>query len=402
MEASRHRILFFAEAVTLAHVARPMLLAQSLDAEKFDITVACDPRYQSLFSAPKIRQAPIKTIPGEQFLAALASGSPLYDQTTLREYIKEDLDVINQFKPQLIIGDFRLSLSISARIAGIPYISLSNIYWSPYAKQHYPVPDLLLTKIVGTTLGQLIFSMARPLAFALHTIPLNRLRKEFGLSHLGWNLPTTYTDADYTLYADIPGLIGTHTLPSNHQLIGPIIWSPRVELPDWWNQLPDNIPIIYITLGSSGRSELLPDILNTLSELPVVLIAATAGRIKTNNLAKNVYVADFLPGTESAKRSDLVICNGGSPSSQQALAEGTPVLGIASNLDQHLNMAAIEHAGAGVKLRSDQAIKKLHKTVKTILETPRYKKNAQVLAAKYREYSAPERFNNLVKKVLAT
>jgi UDP:flavonoid glycosyltransferase YjiC (YdhE family) len=47
------------------------------------------------------------------------------------------------------------------------------------------------------------------------------------------------------------------------------------------------------------------------------------------------------------------VCNGGSPTCQQALANGVPVIGIASNLDQYLNMDYIERFGAGKLIRSD-------------------------------------------------
>jgi UDP:flavonoid glycosyltransferase YjiC (YdhE family) len=71
-------------------------------------------------------------------------------------------------------------------------------------------------------------------------------------------------------------------------------------------------------------------------------------------LPDNVHIADYLPGEQAAQRSRLVICNGGSPTSQQALAAGVPVLGIAGNLDQYLNMAGVVRSGAGMLLRSDR------------------------------------------------
>jgi hypothetical protein len=50
-------------------------------------------------------------------------------------------------------------------------------------------------------------------------------------------------------------------------------------------------------------------------------------------------------------RSQLVICNGGSLATQQALAAGVPVLGVVSNLDPHLNMLCLERAGVGQRPR---------------------------------------------------
>ena len=47
--AVRPRILFFAEAVTLAHVARSHTHLSALDPQLYDMCLACDPRYDRLF-----------------------------------------------------------------------------------------------------------------------------------------------------------------------------------------------------------------------------------------------------------------------------------------------------------------------------------------------------------------
>lgn len=120
----------------------------------------------------------------------------------------------------------------------------------------------------------------------------------------------------------------------------------------WWNALPKDRPIVYVALGSSGENErALPLILQGLAELPVTVIAATAGHPLGSEPPKNAYVADFLPGVEAAVRSQLVVCNGGSLATQQALAAGVPVLGVVSNMDQHLNMLCLERARVGMRLR---------------------------------------------------
>jgi len=46
---SRMRILFMAEAVTLAHVARPAVLAQGLNPSDYEVHFAWDPRFANLF-----------------------------------------------------------------------------------------------------------------------------------------------------------------------------------------------------------------------------------------------------------------------------------------------------------------------------------------------------------------
>ena len=180
------------------------------------------------------------------------------------------------------------------------------------------------------------------------------MRAEHGLSSFGRDLRLAYTDADHTLYADAPSMFPTERLPSHHRFLGPILWSPPVPLPDWWHALPTDKPIVYVTLGSSGSSKVMRMVLDALADQPVTVIASTAGAPLPSTLAQNVRVADYLPGSEAAARASLVICNGGSPTSQQALACGIPVLGIASNMDQFMNMAAVVRSGAGEMLRADR------------------------------------------------
>lgn len=391
--APRHRVLFFAEAATLAHVARPMVQARALEDAGYEVHFACDPRYQALFRPLARPWRPIQSISSQAFLQALATGSPLYSAERLSAYVEEDRRVIAAVAPDLIVGDFRLSLSISARLAGIHYLAITNAYWSPYARPHYLVPELPITRVLGVPLANTLFKLTRPLAFALHTRPLNRVRKAYGLPSLGLDLRRTYTDADQTLYADLPGLIPTFDRPATHHYIGPINWSPDIALPPWWDQLPEDRPVIYVTLGSSGQSELLPRVLAALAELPVAVIAATAGLIDVQQAPTNVFVADYLPGDQAAARARLVICNGGSPTTLQALSAGVPVIGIASNLDQYLNMGYLERAGVGSLIRSGQlASAPLSRLVESMLTDPALRERAQAVQRQVLAQSSQSRF----------
>jgi len=346
------RILFFSEAVTLAHVARPVVLAQSLDSSCFDVHFAHAPRYRHLLGELGFTEHAIESIPPQQFLAALDKGKPLYDFPTLVGYVEEDLRLIAEIQPDIVVGDFRLSLAVSAELAGVPYVTISNACWSPYTRQRYTVPELPLTRILGPRLGQWVFSLGRPIGFALHCVPMHRLRRRYGLKSLGFDLREVYTHADYTLYADIPGLYDMQSLPLNHKLIGPVIWSPRIPLPDWWQHLPQDRPFVYVTLGSSGKMSLLPGIIEALGQLDITALVATAGMDIPEDVPENVFCDRYLPGEEAVKLSSLVICNGGSPTTHQALSQAVPVLGLAVNLDQYLNMATLDQAGAGRLLRA--------------------------------------------------
>lgn len=371
--STKRRILFVAEAVTLAHVARPLALARMLDPARYEVIFACDPRYNSLLDMSQIKLLPLHSISSEQFLKSLASGSRLYSKARLVSYVKADLDLIKACQPDVIVGDFRLSLSVSARLAGTPYITISNAYWSPFAKPHFTVPELPMLKFTGVKLGQRLFDWVRPFAFCYHALPLNQLRKQYGLPPLGLDLRRVYTDADYTLYSDIPQLVPTYDLPDTHHYVGPTLWSPAGRLPDWWSTLPHDKPIVYVTLGSSGSGGLLPKVLKALANMPLTVIAACAGRGLPEYVPPNAFVTDYLPGEEAAKRATLVISNGGSQTSYQALANGKPVIGMPTNLDQYLNMQYLQQAGVGLTIRAGIAEPEIiAKSVSEILGNQRH------------------------------
>ena len=58
----------------------------------------------------------------------------------MRRDIGHDQALIEAVQPDVIIGDFRLSLAASARRAGVPYAALTNAYWSPQRPLRSPPP----------------------------------------------------------------------------------------------------------------------------------------------------------------------------------------------------------------------------------------------------------------------
>jgi UDP:flavonoid glycosyltransferase YjiC (YdhE family) len=386
-------ILFFSEAVTLAHIARPIVLALAAQAAGHRVVLARSNRFDWLTKQYSLDCIDLESISPESFAAALAHGSPLYSSSTLEDYVRQDLDLIEHHKPDRIVGDFRLSLSVSARLAGVPYLAIANAYWSPYAHQDYVVPSLPMTRWLPIPVANALFLAARPLAFRIHAIPLNRVRRKHGLPSLGLDLRRVYTDADRVLYADIPDMFPLQDSPGNHVFIGPILWSPPGALPEWWDSLPTERPIVYATPGSSGQHGLLPMIVEALADLPVTVIAASAGGDVSIRNAANVFLANYLPGTAAAARADLVICNGGSPTCQQALAAGVPVLGLPGNLDQFLNMAALVRSGVGAMLRADRTSpSRLRRSAAALLVDADVRKRAQRFAALCSQLDAKDAF----------
>lgn len=396
-------VLLVAEAVTLAHFARVVTLAKALDPGRYEVVVASDPRYAGLEAPFPCAFHPISSIPSAEFEKALARGRPLYSAEALTRYVEDDLALLDRIRPDLVVGDFRLSLAVSAPLRHVPYAAVVNAYWSPYADVAYPVPDLPMTQVLGVALAQRLFDMVRPLAFALHARPLNRVRRAYGLPALGSDLRNVYTWGDYTLYADVPELVPTHDLPANHRFLGPVLWSTKTPLPEWWRELPEDKPVVFLSLGSSGRADLLPMALAALSQLQVSVVVATAGKVELPDVPAHVHVADYLPVDIASRRARLVISNGGSLTAYQALASGVPVIGVCSNMDQLLNMNAVARVGAGIALRARHLSESaLAEAVAAIVDRPSYAEAARRVGHVLKQADSAQAFRENVENMLAS
>lgn len=349
------RLLIIAEGATLAHVGRPLLVAEEAARHGIDVVFARPPRYAWMTREAAFEVVDLDTQSPEVFSERLAKGSPLYDFETLDAYVQVDRDLLRRFRPDAVIGDFRLSLAISARLESCHYTTLSNAYWSPYyaVASTWPVPDLPLTHVMPIALARGVFNVLRPLAFSLHARPMNRLRLKYGFS-TRIDLQTAYTDADLVCYCDLSGLFELNGAPDNHRIVGPLVWSPRMPRPEAWARLREDLPTVYLTLGSSGRADLLAPTVAALASDRYQVIVSSAGKLFDVTRHPHVFHSSMVPGDMACERADVVICNGGSPTSQQALRAGKPVVGVPCNLDQFLNMDALTRRGVGLVVRSDR------------------------------------------------
>jgi UDP:flavonoid glycosyltransferase YjiC (YdhE family) len=346
------RVLLIGEGATLAHAARPLALAAGLPKDRCQVFLAIPARYQHW--APRgVQVLPLDAQSPEVFAERLRRGLPLFSRSRLEAYFDEDLRLIEQTQCQAVVGDFRLSLAASARKARVPYVSISNAYWSPDRPLHPVRP--VLERFAGwpAPLAELAFRLVAAPAIRWHAEPLDMLLANHGLEPLGRDIRRTFTEADATLYADLPALFPDVPETPRRHFLGPLIWEPPTPPPPWWDLLPNNRPLAYLTLGSSGAAQQLGAITGWLRGMGYAVILATAGQAELHGDDETVFVADFVPGYAACERADLVVCNGGSPTATQALLRGRPVLGICSNMDQMLNMRAVQELQAGVGLRAD-------------------------------------------------
>lgn len=385
-------VLFVSESVTLAQVVRLAVLARAVPPEVRVVFAAS--RFEPLvFDGLDAERVRVTSPPAEKVLRAVDEGRPFHDVRSLEDAIAEDLEVLARVRPDVVVGDLRPSLAVSARLAQVPYANLINAYWSPHAaRDRIPMPDHPIVSLVGVARAERHFPRAVPKVFGQFAKPFREVRRRHGVADIE-DLFELLTDGDHTLFPDVPALAPVRQKRGNQHYLGAVPWQPPGAPPGWWSELEPERPVVYVTLGSSGKVQRLPLVLEALADLPVQVVVATAGRAQLAAPPPNVRWAELLPGELAASRAAVVVSNGGSTTGYQALAAGKPVVGIASNFDQYLAMDAMERAGAGILLRAGTLrASDVKQAVSRALEDPALRARASELGREIARYDARARF----------
>jgi UDP:flavonoid glycosyltransferase YjiC (YdhE family) len=391
-------VLFVAEPATLAHVVRPSLLAQYAIDAGYRVSFATNGSIESWLMPELCERHALATILPSEFLTALRRGAWPYGYERLQRYCRADTHLIEQLEPDVIVGDMRLSLAISARRSNIPYIAISNAYWSPSSKgDTWPLPSTGPLKGLPLPLAQWIFSKVFPINLKRYLAVHNRLRKEYSMPKYESFLHA-FCDGDATLYADPQELYPSfNTTLSDERFLGALSWSPDlppIEAPE------GNEPLVYLSLGSSGNDRSFSMLVQSLSNAGLRLIATTGYGKPGYSFNNKVAHAPFVNGHAACQAADIVICNGGSPTAYQALSAGKPVIGIPDNLDQYLCMRTLLEKGCAVQVRSELVKQtNISQLALDSLKNETLQTAAQAVMADLNQYSARDLFLSALEDV---
>jgi UDP:flavonoid glycosyltransferase YjiC (YdhE family) len=386
----------------MTHFARPAALAAALDPAEWDVFFWTPKRFHALLGDTVAGPGDLRTLDPDAFLHSLANGGVLYTADVLRKYVQDDLAIFKQIHPDLVIGDYRLSLCVSAPLSRLPFASIFNAHWSPFYRQPAVVPELPVTRWISPRVLNPLYAGLRPAFYALHAKPVNEVRRAFGLSRLSHDLRRIYTAGDLVLYPDVPEFVRLTGAPEHHHFIGACAWSVHTPKPPWWNDvMGSSQPKVFVSLGSSGPIKALPAVLEALSRLPVRVILSTSGR-PVGATPANVSLADLLPYEETASRSAVVVSHGGTGGVYPALTAGTPMLAIPSNIDMHLSASLLEAAGAGIQVRVERASPdRLQDGLERLLAEPRFKQAAVKWSGIIARYDTKTIFPDLLRRWFA-
>jgi UDP:flavonoid glycosyltransferase YjiC (YdhE family) len=401
----KKKILFIAEAVTWSQVVRLVVLARGLDPNKYEIHFASAEFDEHLFEGVNFTRWPISLLSADKIEALVASGAikRVYDKALIEKYIAEELRLYEAIRPDVVVADCRMwSTPISAPAFGVPSVNIIDAYWSRRAvREHFPMPDHPIRRLIGENIAERIFPLVMPMLFRYFAAPTNELRRKHGLSEVG-DLLDVVNWGDRLLFPDDPLITPLTRRASYETFLGPVLWSPQIPLPEYWDELGRDRPMIYATLGSSGTVKAAPPMLEALGGMDVDVVFSTAGRFTPKNPPPNVHVVDMIPGDLAARKASVVVCNGGASTGYQALSEGTPIVGIPSNIDQLLAASAMCNAGAGLFIRAEAVTPaKIGAAVARVMHEGSFTQAAQRVAESFAAFDPHTRFRAVIDDVMS-
>ena len=335
------KILFFAEAVSFAHIGRPLVLARWAHEKGVEVHFASSESGLKKVNADDFgfTTHSIYTIEGDLFYDRANHGKFFYQKNELTQYITEEMALIKKINPDLIVSDFRLTSTISAELMGKPLLNLSNSYWSPNYSCKFPAPEFGIFGLLPQNTPECILNLIRKGAFKFFGKELNEIRKAYGLKKKN-DFRKLYTDGTFTAYLDLPNFTKINQLPEKHFFLGPVIWSPEISDKNEALISKDNV---YISMGSTGDNQWLPQIIHSVLSHHLNLIISGITEKEKNalliaipELVGRSIIKPLIQAEEVLPFCKLTICHGGSGTVYQSIASGTPVLCFPKNPDQGL------------------------------------------------------------------
>ena len=341
------KIVIFPLGYGLAHVGRCIEIAKTLRARGHEVVFAgVDPANPR----SKLDQAEIqgfRVVPCKEpeqpyawdrfhdhgVLIALWDVLHSKKWAPLDEILEDIVRVCQQEQPDLILGDASVGVTPAGHILGIPAAGVLNAY-----NTHFIRPWSLFSFLVHGMEWIHFGPMRKRVYKKLGAQPINgiRLLRETPL-----------------LSPDLPAFHKSHASFPQWQSIGPILYEPPSELPEWFDELKDGRTNIYITMGSTGLLEpLLRRCYDALGKSEYRFVVTTAGQVSEEGMAAapdNFRFAVYAPGLAIMEHCAAVVFHGGNGSMYQALAAGKPMLALPGHLEQQLCTAYIVENHFGIK-----------------------------------------------------
>jgi len=298
-------------------------------------------------------------------------GDLIGDKNLAVEILQGEINAYKKLQPDILLYGFWPVGSIAQKIA-IPDVKTIAFLPLPLTETFIDYIDSFSDEILLARLPQIIQKIiikALPKRIKLNNPALRHKSIQYAAKKLGYKGPVNnifeMLKSDKYLINDFPVFYDTKAFAKNIIFTGPLyakIGEGQINDKKILDILsPENKRLkVFCTLGSSGNKSDLLEIIKVFNKgkgkdwsgiilSPEAICPIDEARNILNN--NNVYITDkFVPAKEINKKVDLVICHGGQGTLQTAITSGTPLVGVATQPEQKINLEHLEKFGMAIRI----------------------------------------------------
>ncbi|MEU8197940.1 nucleotide disphospho-sugar-binding domain-containing protein [Microbispora amethystogenes] len=345
------RVLFFAfTRSSLGHITRSTTAAARFAREGHTVAVACHEESREIPERAGLTWYPIREIGPAPAWRGMDDPAQLREFTRQRlagpdyvsQSLEDELQLIDEYRPDVVISDMRNTAGVAASMRGVPSYSIHNLRLFRHP-MHVMLPEILATL---SSLGVHDQHARRVLGNAVLIPDLSILD----------DLPSVPPDT--------AALICSLTREIHH--VGPLL-PPEVTASAGPAATPRDNRLLHVTLGGSGAGDheirRIVEAVGSLDLHVVITLGISAGpdtvRSAERELAAlapraTVTVSGFRhDALDVTRAADAVVTHGGHGSMMEALAVGSPPVFLPHSTEQRLNAARVQELGLGTVLAPD-------------------------------------------------
>lgn len=173
-------------------------------------------------------------------------------------------------------------------------------------------------------------------------------------------------------------------LPPGTRYVGPMLEDPTWVTP-WSSPWPASStePLVAVAFSTTYQAQCrtVQRTMEALRRLPVRGLVTLGPAIDRERfeVPPNVVVCASAPHSRVFEEASVVVTHGGHGTVVRGLVAGAPLLVIPMGRDQNDNAARVVARGAGLMLASDASSDRIHDALRTLLDEPRYRRDAAAL-----------------------
>jgi len=402
-QSKRQTIIFAVAGYNLAETGRHIEIARACK-DNFNILfLSYGGNFESLIEDEGFtlkRMEPRLTEKQLQHVRKALSGETLntvgyFSAEEMAPRVENEIKQFKELNPACVLTGWCQSIMISTRAAGIPFI---NVLHSTSITEYYQAGLQSWPDRRNYSWLRKIFSEEKLNKFASNLVlkmklpakSFNILAKKYGIRE--FNNFIKVLEGDYTLLADIPQWVGLKRIRSNLNYIGPLPYKSKQEIPEEILDMPKDKPVVYFAMGSSGKPELIAEIIEGFRNKPYRVIAPVKSHLNDMNvqIPDNVIVTGFVPAHKVNPLADVSVIHGGQNTVMNACLSGTPIVGVGMHAEQQANLDACVRKGFAIRIfKREASAEKILKAIEKILNDSKAKEEVNKFKNELEQWDGP-------------